>query len=145
MVIDMCFESLLLDQPHRSPGEQQRWARKKFSSLLAESSLEELPTEKFVKSAGRTVLLLVAVYSLDDLKLLDKLNESCPRQEEVPISMYIYDIENVKSLYEVDKFIPGIAPAYQTPMIGVWENGELKKSAWGSDVLQILDEIFYLN
>ncbi|XCN71145.1 MAG: hypothetical protein Q3M24_12550 [Candidatus Electrothrix aestuarii] len=140
----MHFERLLTSQSYRSPGEQQRWARDKFSALLAESSLEELPSEEFVKSKGRTILLIVAVYSLNDLRLLDKLDELCSRQKKMAVGMYIYDIENINSQYDLDKFIPGILPAYQTPMIGIWENGELKKSAWGNDALGVLNDMFFL-
>jgi hypothetical protein len=76
-----------------------------------------------ISAASRRVLIGVAPYSGYDLKLLEALNE-LPLD---PISdrIDVFDVLACQTQEDFEKYIPGIGKVYQTPVVGIWEQGRL--------------------
>jgi hypothetical protein len=93
-------------------------------------------------SAG--VLLGIAFYSLHDLMVLDEfVQRSRNSSQPVNLHVQVFDILVLKSMQDVEAVYPGLAPAFSTPMIGVWEKGELIEKGCGVGQAQrILGALF---
>ena len=77
-------------------------------------------------------LLGIAFYSLSDLVVLDEVVERSRNSSPAHnMRVEVFDILAFKSMQEVEALFPGLTPAYGTPMIGVWAEGELIQKGWG--------------
>jgi hypothetical protein len=87
--------------------------------------------EDFAPAPVDSARIVAAFYSLPDLKVVDEfLHASLTRSVTGPVE--VFDVLICKSMEDVDRLIPGITPVYQTPMVGIWKNGELVRK--GSNV-----------
>lgn len=93
---------------------------------------------------GDGALLGIAFYSPPDLVILDSVVERSRRSSHFRnMQVEIFDILIFKSMQDVEAMFPGLAPAYATPMIGVWARGELIQKAWGvREAQRILRTLF---
>lgn len=89
-----------------------------------------------VPSSGRFLLVGVATWSGYDMKLLDVL-ESTPGGPEV---IGVFDTADCRSNEDFEARIPGIGTVFQTPVVGLWENGHLVASASGHAARKIAFE-----
>lgn len=83
-------------------------------------------------SGKNRVVLGVAFYSRPDLELLDALVQklrsgNCGTDRPI----YVFDALMCKSMEDFERLVPGIAPVYDTPVVGIWEGGELVSKGWG--------------
>ena len=46
----------------------------------------------------------------------------------------------VKSHEDFERWIPGIAPVYQAPVAGRWENGVMVAGAWGAKARDLIKQ-----
>ncbi len=76
-------------------------------------------------------LLGIAFYSLPDLIVLDDIAERSRRlSNSRNTRVEIFDILTCKSMQDVEALFSGLTP-YGTPIIGVWDKGELIQKGCG--------------
>lgn len=127
----------LLNEQYKLPSkEQPEWTAAQLEALLAESLLHQWRLGDPIPEAGRRILVGIARWSRYDLKLLDALNRSCHNNHGGHERIDIFDIDaaarstgNWDFLTEV---IPGIGKIYQTPTVGIWEDGVLVQKGSGA-------------
>ena len=124
------FAGLLSPNGDLAPGELQRLAFEQFPTLVESSHMnmwrhgEDLP-----KSRNVDVLLIgIASYSLYDLELLDALKEQVL---EMHNEIYIFDVAAIVDSKDFEEFFPGIGRVFQSPIIGLWKQNELKEKLSG--------------
>jgi hypothetical protein len=117
------FSDLLKPMPGIDPGTQQRIARKDFRSMLARTRL--IPWDHAASSPkGRRIVIGVAAgFSTPDLQLLDALNAAIARDNLGRVE--VFDAQDCRVQGDFEDRIPGIGKVYHTPVLGVWENGNL--------------------
>jgi hypothetical protein len=61
------------------------------------------------------------------MKLLDLLEPAAGG----PAVIGVFDVNDCRSLDDFHRFIPGLDLPYQTPVVGVWRDGQLVATGWG--------------
>lgn len=72
-------------------------------------------------TTGRFLLVGVATWSGYDMKLLDALEHSVGGPDVIGV----FDTAECKSDEDFESRIPGVGPVFQTPVVGLWEQGKL--------------------
>ena len=120
------------------PDEQQERLRREFARLLSPVQPwrygDPVPPER--------ILIGVALYALRELRMLDALKQSMRRPKECASVVQVFDILDVKDLADLQQYVPGIGKAYQTPVVGVWQGGEVVHTAWGLEALRWIETEF---
>jgi hypothetical protein len=80
---------------------------------------------------GTHVILGVATYSQQELNLLDDVNASLSSGNGQTLQVDVFDVLECEQMSDFEKFIPGLGPVYQTPVLGVVADGSLVQSAVG--------------
>ena len=70
------------------------------------------------------------------MRLLDALDQRVGVGTEEKVD--VFNVLDFKSQSDFDKYVPGIARVFQSPVLGVWEDGTLKRSLSGSDARYFL-------
>jgi hypothetical protein len=83
--------------------------------------------EEAVPATGSFLLVGVATWSGYDMKLLDLLEQT----PDGPDVIGVFDTNDCRSAEDYEARIPGIGMPYQTPVVGVWQDGELRASGSG--------------
>jgi hypothetical protein len=86
------------------------------------------------------MLLGIAPYSLPDLELLDALKESHRQNSTSSQRVQVFDVLSCTNANDFDQYVPGIGRVYQTPVVGIWENGVLVQKATGLKARQLISE-----
>jgi hypothetical protein len=87
----------------------------------------------------------IAFYSLPDLLILDDVVERSRKSSHARnVQVEIIDILTFKSMQDVETLFPGLTPACGTPMIGVWEHGELIQKGWGVREAQRISRTLFM-
>jgi hypothetical protein len=132
-VIKESFAGLLSPADRLTPGEQQQRALERFPTLVANSHLKIWqPGENLPKSSHADVLLIgIATYSLYDLELLDALEEQLIRSG-ADAGIYVFDVVAIVDSKDFERLLPGIGKVFQSPIIGLWKQNELKEKLSGA-------------
>lgn len=119
--------SRLLDNPTPGPPEDvQVKARKEFSDYVDRSRFRKREPGAPIDN-GTLLVLGVASYSLRDLHLLDEIHKHFPGESKSEIQIEVFDVLECHAQADFAKFLPGITKeVYQTPVLAVWINQELK-------------------
>ena len=137
------FTQLLAPSGIDVPSSQQEYARKQFPELVSRSNLrlwkpgDEIPNNK------PRLLLGVATYSDSDMRLLDALDERVGVGTEERVD--VFNVLDCKSQSDFAKYVPGISRVFQSPVVGVWEDGTLKRSLSGSEARHFLIDRYKLS
>jgi hypothetical protein len=114
-------------------SKQQADAERLFPLFVEANSLmriwalgDPIPIE------GKHLLVGIATYSLPDLRLLDALTSKLSSSVRPDEYVDVFDTSVCKMMADFEKYIAGIGNIYQTPVIGLWEEGELVYKAWGA-------------
>lgn len=146
----MRFEDLI--QPHvlrkgrddfSLPAKDQREAADCFPYLVARNGLRYWTTEEEVQVRGGSYLVVgVVTWSRRDMQLLDEMVARNTDDESKLDALLIFNAYSFQSVEELKRRIPGIGEVYQTPVIGIWEHGQLIQTASGFAARQLLQERF---
>jgi len=130
-MIKESFAGLLSPSGDLAPGELQQLAFEQFPTLVESSHMKMwLRGEDLPKSSTVDVLLIgIASYSLFDLELLDALKDQVPRTH---CEIYIFDVAAIVDSKDFEEFFPGIGRVFQSPIIGLWKQTELKEKLSGA-------------
>lgn len=78
---------------------------------------------------GRRLLVGLASYSEADLQLAEDL---IGRMRMLPdLTIEFFNVLDIRDMASFEDYIPGIGNVYQTPVIGLWEDGRLERAAQG--------------
>ena len=102
-----------------------------FPRLVEDSALHLCRPADPIRSDGRRILLGVTPSSPYDMRLLDILDDAARAGRLCGYRVDVFDCFAVKSADEVERNIPGIGGAWQTPLIGGWEDGMQVVANWG--------------
>jgi hypothetical protein len=121
----------LLDNPNgREPGPLQADARRLFPSVVKTSHLEQRVPGGPVPCGGKYVILGVATYSRDDLRLLDDLEAAYPQWEKT-WKVAVFDVLECKDMAEMRRYLPPFVMVTQTPAVALWDGGKPTASQTG--------------
>lgn len=136
------FSRLLEPLPGESPGASQQRAIADFPKAVAASALHLASPGGALPAEGEIVLAAVALYSAEDLALLDALDERL-RSSEAPHapSVYVLDTSAITSQEGFQALFPGIGPVYQTPVVGVFRRGALIAKGAGKQGRDLLNPL----
>ena len=130
----------LLNQASALPiSEQTAFLRQKAAQMLQANGFKFLTLEETTPEPSSQMRIGIAPYSHADLELLDELAEEAVHGRLLPrINIDIFDVLSCQRMSDFDRYIPGITPVYQTPVVGIWENEVLAKSASGARARQLI-------
>jgi hypothetical protein len=124
-------------------GTQQRDAGVKLAELFRESWLHPWKPGDPIENRVPRILLGVASYSVADLALLDMVDEAHGHASAWP-RIDVFDVVECRSMEDFEKYVPGIGKVFQTPVVGLWEEGVLKEKAWGKAGRDLLSKVLNL-
>jgi len=130
------FTAILSAQRSRHPSTEGKNDSARLVEALSQSRLHYWTLGDDVASTSRRTLIGVAPYSTYDLKLLEALNELSldPISERIDI----FDVLACHSQEDFEKYISAIGKVYQTPVVGIWQNGKLVQRDSGHNARQLL-------
>lgn len=123
----------LLDNPRPiEPGCLQTHARQQFPAVVRISHLRRRVADEPTPAASesRYVILGIASYAPDELRLLDELESSHP-QWHGQWQVAVFDLMECTSPAEVQRFAPQSAAVVQSPAVEIWEGGRLLEANSG--------------
>jgi hypothetical protein len=149
------FMTLFWSHRELSPGEQQRAIAREFPQAVAQGPMvwwsENQPPVR------RRLVIGAATYSRYEMRMLDLVEEALARQnaqrgqaaasvpanlpaealalQRVPppaLRVEVFSTLDCLSQSEFEKYVPGIEPVLQTPVVGLWEDGKLRETATGA-------------
>jgi hypothetical protein len=133
----------LLYYPEKALEAQTR-ANEKLPSQLRDSNLNLWHLGDQIETQGTRYLIGIAVWSVYDLRLLDKLDAALLKKER-NVRIDVFNIDWCKSQEEISAYVPEIDKVFATPVVGVWKDGKQIKQASNYLGRMILVEAFSLN
>jgi hypothetical protein len=113
-----------------------------FPNVVSRSPRLKLwPVSEPVPTTGTFLLIGVATWSGYDMKLLDVL-EHLPDGPDV---IGVFDTDECRSADDFEKRIPGIGLPYQTPGVGLWQDGQPVASGWGHEGRKLICQIYAID
>jgi len=127
-LVDLFFESM-----HMLPGDQQQYVISQFSKRVQDSGMKLWEPGDSIQHRGKRFLIGVAEFSREDLELLDALFELSDGSQ-----LDVFMLSKCKSQSDIERYVPDVGPVYQSPVVGIWEDGILVAKASGWQAKQIL-------
>lgn len=143
--MSLSFRELLAPIDGFSPGQLQEQASKRFPNVVEYSHVEIwLLNDSPFEPHDQDVLIGVATYSLEDLKLLDEIAQRL-RVHSAPERISVFDISAFTEMGDFERLLPGIGKVFQTPVVGFWRNGHLTERLSGAAARDWLVERYMLS
>jgi hypothetical protein len=101
-----------------------------FRERAAMSGLGVWKPGDAIPESGRRLLVGVALYSADELRVLDVAAEVARRPNSA-VRLEVFNTAACRGQEDVNEYIPELAPVYQTPFVGLWQDGLLIEKASG--------------
>ncbi|SRR5258706_9547759 len=136
----MRVTQLFEDARKLPPGDQVGYISERLDEALIDSRISIWRRGEPVQRTGHWILLGIAPYSLPDLQLVDELREGLKQGSRSDESFQVFDVLSCSTMNDFDECIPGIGSVYQTPVLGIWENGVLVEKATGAKARQLVIE-----
>jgi hypothetical protein len=125
----------------QNPQDNGQLARSRAAGVLRGSGIV-LATDSDQLSVQDGAVVGVAFYSLPDLELLDDL--AFDRHVLHSETIVVFDVLSCKKMADFERWIPSIGPVYQTPVVGVWQDGLLVDVGVGKKAREILSNRYGL-
>jgi len=140
----------LLNEQYKLPADEQaEWATARIERMLIERRILVWHLGDSIPKASRRVLIGIVPWSAYDLRLLDSLTRACARADDSREQLEIFDVDaagRASGGYDyLERTIPGIGKIFQTPVVGVWENGILTQKASGAAGRDLIIDRYMLN
>ena len=118
----------------------------RLAQMISGSAMQWWSWGDSIPDTENQILIGVATWSVYDLRLLDALDEMSANSKD---RIRILDMEKVPDfVWSLDLFnqvIPGIGKIYQTPVIGIWEEGALVEKGSGAAGRDLVVDRYDLN
>jgi hypothetical protein len=137
------FGSLLDSSDGAWPPDVQDRAAAELPRRIRDSAwLDPWTSDAQPGEMGQYVVLGVAAYSRPELELLDALESRLAMRPSCGVAVLVFPLSECQSETDVQKRIPMIGRVLSTPVIGIWNDGKVVKTAQGIfDVRRSLDEL----
>jgi hypothetical protein len=127
----LTFTSLFWEGQQLNPLDCGQFARSKAEEVLTRSGIGfSEPRHQFSLRNG--ALIGIAFYSRDDLEFLDRIVAARGETASNVKEIIVFDVLGCKTMDDFEKLIPGIGLVYQTPVVGIWRDGELVEKGVGA-------------
>jgi hypothetical protein len=133
-VMKMDFEDLLSESNHLGAPAQQAFVRKALAERAGDFGVCLYQLGDPIPRVERWCLIGVATYSIDELRLLDVLKNDASRN----LGFSIFLLDDCLSVEEIRRFIPGVGKVLQSPLLGIWSDGDLVGWLEGAQARQYL-------
>jgi hypothetical protein len=134
----MKFTDLLRAPACRSIDDQQRQSGQRFWQELDQMGIGHWKPGGPIPASGLWLLIGVAPsWSTYDLELVDSIVEKVTDPER-HVQVGFFDVSGVQDQADIDSYIPGLKKFYQTPVVGLWKDGQLMESGEGERARQII-------
>jgi hypothetical protein len=94
-----------------------------------------------IPQRGVFVLLGIATWSGYDTQLLDMLQEAIANRNGFP-PVALFNAGILTSIEAFERYIPGLPPPTQMPVVGVWRDGQLVDRAVGRFACDLVAHMF---
>lgn len=116
-----------------SPVDQQNYVRSVLPERVRSAGFKISDMRSSAQERGRRVLIGVSYFSMYDMQLLDAIRNSAKKD-----TVEIFMVGECQSQSQIEAFIPGITPVFQSPVVGIWDSETLIAKAWGWQGRQLL-------
>jgi hypothetical protein len=117
-------------QPEGSLGFSQKTLDDRFPSVVSTSAFRLWSPGNPIAAKGKRLLIGVATWSAYDMKLLDAVSEVLQRAS-VDLTVDVFNVADCPSPEAFEEYVPGIGRVFQTPVVGLWSEGQLVDKATG--------------
>jgi hypothetical protein len=130
------FVSLFREGQRTNRLDNGKLARSKAPEILSHKGIafETGNSQAAIQNGAK---IGVAFYSLRDLEFLDQLMTS----SRIPKTIVVFDVLSCETMADFEKFIPGIGPVHQTPVVGIWKDGQLARKGVGARGRDLLSSL----
>jgi hypothetical protein len=125
------FYDLFLSHRDLMPGEQQRAVEQEFPAVVARTPLRWWSPDSGVPARGTRLVIGVATWSGYDMRLLDVIVEALSRRQAGHPVVEVFNTADCREPSDFDRHIPNLGTVLQTPVVGVWHDGQLEWSGQG--------------
>lgn len=113
------------------PFDAQQKARAEFPIRVSHSQIPLRHKSTPVPQSGQHVIIGVASYSTEELKLLDAIEARLESDASESLNVEAFDVLDCAQMSDYESFIPGLGTVYRTPVVGVVVDGRLTERASG--------------
>lgn len=117
-------------QREGSLGLSQKDLEDRFPSVVSTSPFRLWSPGNPIPAKGKRVLIGVATWSAYDMKLLDAVSQVLQRSP-LDLMVDVFNVADCSSLESFERYMPGIGRVFQTPVVGLWSDGQLVDKATG--------------
>ena len=136
----MTLKQLLAVPSHGDLEQFQRWRKSQFWDAIAQSPLRRWsPGDLLPTGPLRLLIGLAPSYSGPDIELADFLIDNAQHRNDIQVD--VFDMTDLKDMSDVERYIPGMKLAYQTPTVAFWNQGHLNQSAEGAAGRKLIREV----
>ena len=109
-----------------------------FSFVVSKSKFTARNKDGLIPSIGQYVIIGIASYNLNELKLLDEINNNYLQWEKT-CKIEVFDFASLTDMKDVNYFIPPLIKVTTSPVISVWNEG--KSILTGSSLFNVKDNL----
>jgi len=117
-------------QGEGSLGLSQKNLDARFPSVVSTSPFRLWSPGNPIPAKGKRLLIGVATWSAYDMKLLDAVSQALQRPV-LDLTVEVFNVADCSSPEAFDQYVPGIGRVFQTPVVGLWSDGNLVDKATG--------------
>jgi hypothetical protein len=126
------FELYVRNSSRPDPLADPSWADREFPSLVASSPFHLWRPGEPVPEQGIRLLIGVATWSGYDMRLLDVIAEATSRRQASGFPVVeVFNTADCRQPRDFTRYIPKLGSVSQTPVVGVWRDGQLEWSGQG--------------
>jgi len=137
------FEKLLDSGAELTPIQRIRFIEAGLVDALRTSNLHYWRPGDSIPNSGRRVLIGALVFSPGDMRVLDVLDTTLPKQrEEIVDRLDVFSLSEVPEAEGLRSYFPGFEGRTLSPLVGVWIDGVKEEYACGRRAYDVLIELY---
>lgn len=102
----------------------------RFPSIVSQSLFRLWSPGDPIPHQGEWLLIGVATWSAEDMKLLDAISQVIHRRA-LALTVEVFNVANCRSPADFQRYVPDIRDVLQTPVVGHWSEGMFVEKASG--------------
>jgi hypothetical protein len=137
------FFRLFMDASSR-PGlnNDPEWADRHLPGLVAEGPLRMWRPGMIVSDKGTRLLIGAATWSGYDMRLLDLIAEAKRADPQEASIVDVFNTADCRQMSDFRDYIPTLPEVFQTPVVGVWQDGRLQEAQQGYAARDLIARLF---
>jgi hypothetical protein len=124
---------------NRGSPERQRELDIGFWQIIEGAGLRRWRPGDPIRPYGQRLLVGLASYSIYDAELAQELIDHM--SSDSPLTVEVFNVEDVSSMGEFQQYVSGIGSVYQTPVVGLWEENKVIRIAQGFEARSLVREL----